>query len=133
SAMGALSGPHCRVCRTLALMGSNYNWWDSAEAAVRTGRKLIALRPDQSGTWLNLVEPLLRLHRREEAERALATTRENLGPWYPVSLIHRDLIRWGEYERADRELIAQVPSRSREARGDAWWLLLLSLRDQGRL
>jgi tetratricopeptide (TPR) repeat protein len=47
--------------------------------------------------------------------------------------MHRDLIRWGYYEQADRELIAEIRSQIPQIRADAWWLLLLSLRDQGRL
>ncbi len=31
------------------------------------------------------------------------------------------------------ELIGEIPSPNKDTRGDAWWLLLLSLRDQGRL
>jgi len=132
SLAGALSGPYCRVCRTLALQVGTYLWWDSAAAAERTARRLIALRPQEAGPWNNLVEPLLRLGRRAEAETAWAKQANVAGDWSGHSM-HRDLIRWGHYEQVDRELIAEIAHRTVHIRADAWWLLLLSLRDQGRL
>jgi DNA-binding SARP family transcriptional activator len=132
STAGALSSPYCRVCRTLALMVQTYTWWDSAAAAERTSRRLIALRPNEPGTWNNLIEVLLRLGRRAEAEDAWAKQANPAGDWSGHQM-HRDLIRWGHYDQVDRELIAEIPSRNIGIRADAWWLLLLSLRDQGRL
>jgi DNA-binding SARP family transcriptional activator/tetratricopeptide (TPR) repeat protein len=135
STAGALSGPYCRVCSALALMSLSYTWWDSLAAAERTARRLIALRPDDTGPSgspsSNLVEVLLRLGRRAEVEELLSRTASEalLGS----ALLQRDLIRWGKYERVDRELIEQITSRNVARRSDAWWLLLLSLRDQGRL
>jgi DNA-binding SARP family transcriptional activator len=131
SAAGALNGPYCRVCRALAFMAGAYFWWDSAAASVRTARRLIALRPKEAGPWEQLGEPSLRLGRRAEGEEAFATG-EGLNA-FRRGLLQRDLIRWGRYEQVDRELIAQIPSRDPGERGDAWWLLLISLRDQGRL
>jgi len=132
SLAGALSGPYCRVCRTLAIEVGTYLWWDSAAAAERTARRLIALRPQESGPWNNLVEPLLRLGRRAEAESAWAKQANVAGDWSGHSM-HRDLIRWGHYDQVDRELIAEIAHRTVHIRADAWWLLMLSLRDQGRL
>jgi DNA-binding SARP family transcriptional activator/tetratricopeptide (TPR) repeat protein len=132
SVAGALSGPYCRVCRTIALMVSTYTWWDSLGAAERASRRLIAVRPNEAGTWNNLIEPLLRLGRRAEAEDAWAKQADPNGDWSGY-LMHRDLIRWGHYEQTDRELIVEIPNKNATIRSDAWWLLLLSLRDQGRL
>ena len=70
SVAGALTGPYCRVCRTLALMVQTYIWWDSTAAAERVSRRLIAIRPNEPGTWNNLIEPLLRAGRRADAEDA---------------------------------------------------------------
>ena len=132
SMAGALSGPYCRVCRTIALQVGTYLWWDSAAAGERVARKLIALRPQESGPWNNLVEPLLRLGRRAESESAWAKQANVAGDWSGHSM-HRDLIRWGHYDQVDRELIAEIAHRTVHIRADAWWLLMLSLRDQGRL
>jgi DNA-binding SARP family transcriptional activator/tetratricopeptide (TPR) repeat protein len=135
SVAGALSGPYCRVCSALALMEQVYLWWDSAGAAERTARRLLALRPAEPGPWANLPEPLFRLGRRAEAEQAFTKTTDwfGTGSGHWRTLLHRDLLRWGSYDGADRELIADIPSPKASVRGDAWWLLLLSLRDQGRL
>ena len=131
SAAGALDGPYCRVCRALSFTVGAYFWWDSAAASVRTARRLIALRPNEAGPWEQLGEPLLRLGRRAEGEDAFAKG-EGINS-FRRGLLQRDLIRWGHYEQVDREMIAQIPSRDPGERGDAWWLLLISLRDQGRL
>ena len=132
SVAGALTGPYCRVCRTLALMVQTYLWWDSTAAAERVSRRLIAIRPNEPGTWNNLIEPLLRAGRRADAEDAWTKQADPAGDWSGYSM-HRDLIRWGHYEQVDRELVAEIPSKTMHIRADAWWLLLLSLRDQGRL
>ncbi|HEU5217439.1 MAG TPA: BTAD domain-containing putative transcriptional regulator [Gemmatimonadales bacterium] len=131
SAAGALDGPYCRFCRALAFTVTAYFWWDSAAASVRTAQRLITLRPNEAGPWEQLGEPLLRLGRRAEGEEAFAKG-GGLNA-FRRGLLQRDLIRWGRYEQVDRELIAQIPSRDPGERGDAWWLLLISLRDQGRL
>ncbi|HEX7023982.1 MAG TPA: BTAD domain-containing putative transcriptional regulator [Gemmatimonadales bacterium] len=133
SIAGALAGPYCRICTALAGMGDAYLWWDSAGAAARVARKLIALRPRDPQTWINLVEPLLRLGRRIEAESAFVTANRATNPDAFPSLLHRDLIRWGQYAEVDRRLLDGLESRSADVRGESWWLLLLSLRDQGRL
>jgi DNA-binding SARP family transcriptional activator/tetratricopeptide (TPR) repeat protein len=134
STAGALAGPYCRVCRVIALKTTAHIWADSLAAAERTARRLIALRPDDQGPqgspWNNLIESLFRQGRRAEALDA--QVRDVIGTPSPHGL-RRDLIRWGDYERADRELIADLASPEVAVREDAWWLLLLSLRDQGRL
>ena len=134
SLAGALAGPYCRVCATLGLMSQDYLWWDSAGAAERVARRLIALRPNDGPAWQNLIEPLLRQGRRAEAEDAFVKLAgfSAAGAWSGPHM-NRDLLRWGRYEEADRRLVEEVGSRSPEIRSDAWWLLLLSLRDQGRL
>lgn len=134
SLAGATSGPYCRVCEALKQMSETYLWWDSARAAERTARRLIAIRPTEAGPWTNLVEPLFRQGRGEEAEAAAnrALGRFGSDKWWDY-LQHRDLLRRGEYGKADSILLVGLVSRDPVVRGDAWWLLLLSWRDQGRL
>ena len=134
SIAGALAGPYCRICATLGLMSQDYLWWDSAGAAERVARRLITLRPNEAPAWQNLIEPLLRQGRRAEGEEAIIKSagfnppNASLGPH-----VLRDLLRWGNYEEADRRLIEDIGSRNVHIRADAWWLFMLSLRDQGRL
>lgn len=124
----------CRMCVALGGMVSAYVWWDSAAAAERTSRRFIALRPDEELAWNGLVEPLLRLGRREEALAAIqkADSLSRPGSSYRGTL-QRDLIRWGRFEELDRQLLDDMGDPSFSVRGEGRWLMLFSLRNQGRL
>jgi tetratricopeptide (TPR) repeat protein len=115
-------------------MVGSYTWWDSLPAAERTARRLIALRPEErgpeGGPSEHLVEVLLRQGRRAEAETAQLRSRQGAVQTWQV--LNRDLIRWGQYDRVDRELLANVDNPNVAIREDAWWLMVLSYRDQGR-
>ena len=133
SAAGTLRGPYCRVCTALDGMTRQYTWWDSAAAAERTARRLIALRPGEPNLWSTLVEPLLRQGRRQEAVAAWSKTDPDGSPASRNPFFYRDDIRWGRHGEVDRALREDAERGSSETRSEAWWLLLLSLRDQGRL
>jgi tetratricopeptide (TPR) repeat protein len=109
-------------------------WWDSAGAAERTARRFIALRPHEEIAWSALIEPLLRLGRREEALAAIQK-RDSLAtvPYSYRGLLQRDLIRWGRFEELDRQLLDDLVSSSVSVRSEGRWLMLFSLRNQGRL
>jgi tetratricopeptide (TPR) repeat protein len=116
------------------MMTNAYVWWDSAAAAERMARRIIALRPDDPNHWVGVVEPLLRQGRRAEAVAALGRSgMPNLIPFFERFALHRDLIRWSRHEELDRTLAPDLVSASGEIRGTARWFLLLSLRDRGRL
>ena len=135
SLAGATPGAFCRMCLAFGGMMSSYVWWDSAPAAVRTARRFIALRPEEEIAWGGLVEPLLRLGRREEALQAIQK-RDSLatrgGSWGRGAL-QRDLIRWGRLDELDRELFEDLVNPSVAIRAEGRWLMLFSLRNQGRL
>jgi tetratricopeptide (TPR) repeat protein len=134
SAAGSTTGPYCRRCLALGSMIHTYFWWDSAGAAERTGRRIIALGPDEPKSWNSIVEPLLRQGRRAEAEAALGRSGIlNIAFMYSSGILNRDQLRWSRLEELDRELISDLLSPSFATKADARWLLLLSLRDQGRL
>jgi tetratricopeptide (TPR) repeat protein len=128
-----LAGTYCRVCTALAGMVQQYLWWDSAGAAERAGRRLIALRPGETMAVPNLIEPLLRQQRRREAEETQIKTDPHPSDVTRDFVFNRDDIRWGHYEEADRALRESSRSPNEEIRSESWWLLILSLRDQGRL
>jgi len=128
------TGPYCRMCLAMGHMIHTYLRWDSAGAAERVGRRVIALRPEEPKHWNSLVESLLRQGRRAEAETALERSGMlNLAFSHITGVLHRDLLRWSRLEQLDRELRSDLRSPSPETREDARWLLLISLRDQGRL
>jgi tetratricopeptide (TPR) repeat protein len=134
SAAGSTTGPYCRMCLAMGNLIHTYQSWDSAGAAERVGRRIIALGPEEPKNWNSLVESLLRQGRRAEAEAALGRSGVlNIAFTYASGILNRDQLRWSRLEELDRELISDLLSPSFEAKADARWLLLLSLRDQGRL
>jgi len=133
STAGTLRGPYCRVCDALGGMAQQYTWWDSAAAAERSTRRLMALRPEETNVWINLVEPLLRQRRAREAAQAQRMVTPDTTDVTKVPLLFRDAIRWGRYAQLDPVLRVAAQSPTDETRHEAWWLLMLSLRDQGRL
>lgn len=132
SAAGTLRGPYCRVCEALGGMAQTYTWWDSAAAAERSTRRLMALRPEETNAWATLVEPLLRLGRAREAAQAYLMVHQDSTDVTTAPELFRDAIRWGRYAQLEPVLRSTAQSRNSEARSEAWWLLMLSLRDQGR-
>jgi len=134
SAAGLVTASICRVCAALNRMSGVFLWWDSAAAAERTARRMIALRPDEHTAWGILLEPLLRLGRRSEAEAAAQRQEALTGEiGWPQFYLHRDLIRAARFEDLDRELGAAVRSLFPSIRNEARWLWLIGLRDQGRM
>lgn len=134
SLASATPGSYCRLCVALGGIGTAYGWWDSAGAAVRTARRFISLRPHEEIAWSALAEPLLRLGRREEALAAMQK-RDSLTtvPYSYRGTLQRDLIRWGRFAELDRQLLDDLISSSGSVRGEGRWLMLFSLRNQGRL
>ncbi len=134
STASALGGMQCRVCTALGQMAGSYLYWDSTDAAIRQARRLIRLRPDAGAGWSVLVEPLLREERLQEAEAALARVNALMpGGTAAGPALNRDRIRWGRFEEADRELQYDLHNSIQSVRSGGRWLLLLSLRNQGRL
>ena len=133
SMAGTLRGPYCRVCEALGGMAQQYTWWDSAAGAERSTRRLMALRPAETNAWANLVEPLLRQGRAREAAHALGMVTTDTSDIATVPFLARDAIRWGRYAQLEPALREAAKSPKEGDRDEAWWLLMLSLRDQGRL
>jgi DNA-binding SARP family transcriptional activator/Tfp pilus assembly protein PilF len=130
----ATADPSCRLCDALSNLTRHYVTWDSLAAAERTARRMIRLRPGEPGGWHELAEPFLRQGRRKEVLDLLAR-RDTLTLARSVSrgVMLRDMIRWGELESVDAELLADLRHPSPPVRGEARWLYLISLRNQGRL
>ena len=134
SAAGASSAPYCRVCEAIAGARDSYLWSDSAAAAERISRRLVALRPRDGVAWGLLLEPLLRQGRRSEAEAANATASRISGEGaFDDHAMHRDLIRSGRLEELEARLVAELMTSAPEFVGERPWLLAIVLRNQGRL
>jgi tetratricopeptide (TPR) repeat protein len=133
STAGTLRGPYCRICEALGGMVQQYLWWDSAAAAERSARRLLTFRPTAVTAWVSLVEPLLRQGRVREAAQAQHMISPDSADVINAPGFFRDAIRWGRFGELDPVLRETARSRKDEARNEAWWLLMLSLRDQGRL
>jgi tetratricopeptide (TPR) repeat protein len=133
SVAGVIRGPFCRVCTALIAMSHSYLWADSAAAAERASRRLIAKFPREGLAWGSLIEPLLRQNRWLDAEAAIAKaaglslTRSDFS-----ASVDRGLIRSGRFSELDLKIQSGV-ANSPESRGGAGWLLGISLRNQGRL
>jgi DNA-binding SARP family transcriptional activator/tetratricopeptide (TPR) repeat protein len=130
----SVEGPLCRICSAFGYLIDAYLWWDSAGAAERAARRLAAMIPTETRLAGRGIEPLLRNGKLAEAE----LTGEKSHSGVPASAtyrasIHRDHIRWGRWETLDRELGLDLARPTEELRGDASWLLAISLRDRGRL
>jgi DNA-binding SARP family transcriptional activator len=134
SAAGPATGPSCRLCNALYRMSVAFMWSDSLEASLRTARRMRRLRPGEFGHWAAMAEPLFRLGRRAEAQAALDSSAEHSIPSdAPRELGRRDLVRWGEFETLDRHLTADLTHPAAEVRTATAWLMLINLRNQGRL
>jgi tetratricopeptide (TPR) repeat protein len=134
SMASATPGSYCRLCVALGGIGGAYIWWDSAPAAERTARRFISLRPHEGIAWSALVEPLLRQGRRDEALAAIQKRDSLTTVAYSYrGTLQRDLIRWGRFGELDHQLLDDLVSSSASVRGEGRWLMLFSLRNQGRL
>jgi DNA-binding SARP family transcriptional activator/tetratricopeptide (TPR) repeat protein len=133
SAAGPTGSSYCRLCQALGGLTISYLWWDSVAAAERTTHRLTDYRSEEGGWGLTL-EPLLRLGRRAEAE-SLAVRLTRSSPIRPdfSGALDRDLIRAGRSEELEARLTSELGTAAVDAPGERPWLLLFSLRNQGRL
>lgn len=133
SIAGPTESSYCRVCQALGGLTISYLWWDSVAAAERTSHRLRAFRSEE-GAWGLSLEPLLRLGRRAEAE-SVAVRLTKLSPTRPdfSGALDRDLIRMGRADELEVRLLGELGSAAVGAPGEKPWLLIFSLRNQGRL
>lgn len=126
--------PSCASCEALRWLVSAYQLADSFPAAEREARRWIRLQPGSSQATRALSE-VFEAEGRPAAADSIVRSTATADPAYDDVLTFRaiHLIRAGDYDTADRLLLAKtrepVPARQIEA----YWQLALSLREQGRL
>jgi DNA-binding SARP family transcriptional activator/tetratricopeptide (TPR) repeat protein len=128
-------GAYCRMCGAIYMMVGTYMWWDSLAAAERSARRLNHLNYSGKRGSGDLIEVLLRQGRRAEAEEFLVGLRA-ARPGEPLDHsgnLNRDLIRWGRLGELEASLLASLRTAAPGTYGEMPWLLILTLRNQGRL
>ena len=133
---GGLRTPEarCRACEALGEMQSAYLHLDSIDAAIRTGHEWLSLQPRSAKAWTGLGIAYGMDGQTAKAldavSRAIA-----LHPATPdLQVFPAELrIRAGEFATADELLRALIRDGSPEQRSEAAFMLVISLRQQGRL
>jgi tetratricopeptide (TPR) repeat protein len=131
--LGTGRGVTCGVCIASEWLVSAYLLADSLAAAERAARRWLRLQPTLPAPVDALVGVLDREERADEADSLVRAARTDLN--YDDAVDNRAfrLIRVGDYETADRLLVAQARDGTTRGRANAYWALALSLREQGRL
>ena len=126
--------PNCAACEALRSMVSAYGFADSLAAAERVARGWVRLQPHSRVAMHTLIEVLDAQGRGPEADSLLRAKDPRL-------IEHADalnrraayLLRAGDYGAADRLLTSVLEAGGVHEQIDAYWMLAINLRQQGRL
>jgi len=111
-----------------------YEYADSVGAAVRTAREWTKRQPRSRESWHELSEALARFGRYDDARAALdSSTRYSADASGDAMARAQIEIRAGNFPIADAMLNTVAQTGSAQNRLDALWMLVISLRAQGRL
>lgn len=126
-------GDDCRVCDDYGRLTEVYFWWDSLPAAERTTRRNLAANPGHVTSWLWLA---LAAARTGDSTLAL----EHLGRLHAATATRADQshglrvrLLLEQYDVVEQETRAMLPSARGEERSTGRWMLVIALRNQGRL
>ncbi len=123
----------CYVCDDLSNIAQVYQWWDSLPAVDRVAQRFARLRPGNATPWSLLAYTAARSGRDRQAVAAYYRHRElSLVGSMPAIDARFDLVfeRFDDVEKDVRPLWA---SANPEDVSYARWLVMLALRNQGRL
>jgi DNA-binding SARP family transcriptional activator len=128
------AAPDCAACEALRSMVGAYEFADSLAAAERVARRWVRLQPHSRVAMHTLIEVLDAQGRGPEADSLLRAKDPRL-------IEHADalnrraayLLRAGDYGAADRLLTTVVEAGGVHEQIDAYWMLAINLRQQGRL
>jgi tetratricopeptide (TPR) repeat protein len=123
----------CHLCDDLAMLAQAYAWWDSMPAWERTAARFLRLRPNDRQPYMYLSAVAARTGRDSQAvaaqRRQLVKGEAGPAP-VPEATLQLALERYADVESTVRPLwLSTHVSDVHYAR----WLLLIALRNQGRL
>lgn len=123
----------CAGCDALRWRVSAFELADSLPAAEREARRWLRLQPRSRLASDALVEVIEREGRSAESDSIFrATAPADLPYDQMVDFQTAHLIRLGDYAAADRLLATQLRQGNARQQADAYWTLVISLREQGR-
>jgi DNA-binding SARP family transcriptional activator/tetratricopeptide (TPR) repeat protein len=132
SASDSKTSPVCHLCDDYEALAETYMWWDSLPAAARTEQRHLKARPDAGTQWFRLAFISARLGDGDAAHSALRHSVAVGGGDRARSKLRID-ITLGDYEAVERDARPLLASSAPMEWADGLNLLLLALRNEGRL
>jgi DNA-binding SARP family transcriptional activator/tetratricopeptide (TPR) repeat protein len=126
-------GARCGGCDALRWRVSAYELADSLPAAEREARRWLRLQPRSKPAGDALIEAIERQGRAGESDSIFRATAPADLPYDEVvdyEIAH--LIRLGDFGAADRLLATRLRQGNTRQQSDAYWTLVIALREQGR-
>lgn len=125
--------PRCRACDALGQLIYAYSSLDSLPVAERFARDYVRRQPRSARAWLGLAGVLLAREQYDEASKAHQTAM-SISPVNVYDRVFPAIIRMrrGDLDEADRLARDLIRTGSAVDVIEARWLLILSLRYQGR-
>jgi DNA-binding SARP family transcriptional activator/TolB-like protein len=123
----------CRACEAITQLIYAYSAIDSLAAAERLARDYVRRQPRSARSWMSLAGVLVAQNRHEEAIDAQRTA-TSINPMNSYDRVFPAVIRIrsGEFEEADRLARTLMRNGTPVDSDQARWVLVLSLRYQGR-
>jgi tetratricopeptide (TPR) repeat protein len=132
STTDARGSPVCHLCDDYTALSETYAWWDSLSAAARTERRSLRARPNAAAPWVSLAFISARLGDSVAAYSALRRQIALTGGDFGHAKLRIELTL-GAYEDVERDVRPLLASSAEGEWSDAVNLLLLALRNEGRL
>ncbi len=133
-ATGSAPAPNSVATAAAVMLVNAYVVGDSLPAALRAARALVARQKKSRTVWMLLSHVLSRSGRFDEARAALDSSTRYAGGTDDDLLEHADVeIRAGNFATADEILRALAQTGNPQEKVDAYWILTISLRTQGRV
>jgi len=132
--LGIRDGGRCDACEALLWKVSAYDLVDSLPAAEREARRWLRLQPHSRPPLGALMAILAREGRAAEADSLLRTRLEPELPYADVAQMRAaNLLIAGDHVAADRILLGIAGHGTASEQASVYWILAISLREQGRL